>query len=314
MDIVYSVVIPCYNEEESIRETHRRLTEVMQGMGESYELVYVNDGSRDQTPLLLDQLADSDKNVRVLHFAANRGHQLAVTAGLDYAEGQAIVIIDADLQDPPEVIPEMAARWKAGAQVVYGKRRSRQGETKFKEITAKAYYRLLRKIAGNIFPEDTGDFRLVDRQVADVVRGMPEHARYLRGMFAWAGFKQEALLYDRDKRFAGETHYPLKKMLRLAAHGIMSFSEKPLLWSLWLGLMWLFAGGLLLLVALILAIAGKYAGSFLLYGVIGLATGSVLSAVGILGGYLARVYDEVKGRPLYVVARTRGYQEDNRLV
>jgi dolichol-phosphate mannosyltransferase len=310
MNPVYSVVIPCYNEEESIGETHRRLTAVMQGMGEKYELIYVNDGSRDNTPALLDQLADGDPQVRVLHFAANRGHQVAVSAGLDYAVGDAVVIIDADLQDPPEVIPQMASRWKAGAQVVYGKRRSREGETKFKELTAKAYYRLLRKIAGDIFPEDTGDFRLVDRQVADVIRGMPEHARYLRGMFAWVGFKQEALLYDRDRRFAGETHYPLKKMLRLAAHGIMSFSEKPLLWPLWLGLMWLFASGLLFVIALIMAIAGKAAGSVLLYAVISLAAGCLLSAMGVLGAYLARVYDEVKGRPLYVVARTRGYEEE----
>ncbi|MGI6695539.1 MAG: glycosyltransferase family 2 protein [Christensenellales bacterium] len=310
MNPVYSVVIPCYNEEESINETHRRLSAVMRGMGEAYELVYVNDGSRDKTPELLDRLADGDKNVRVLHFAANRGHQLAVSAGLDYAVGDAIVIIDADLQDPPEVIPEMAARWKDGAQVVYGKRRSRAGETKFKEFTAKVYYRLLRKIAGDIFPEDTGDFRLVDKQVADVLRGMPEHARYLRGMFAWVGFKQEALLYDRDKRFAGETHYPLKKMLRLAANGIMSFSEKPLLWALWLGLLWLAASGILFLAALIMAIAGKGADSMLLYAVISLASGSVLSALGVLGAYVARVYDEVKGRPLYVVARTRGYEEN----
>ncbi|NLG57003.1 MAG: glycosyltransferase family 2 protein [Clostridiales bacterium] len=308
MDPVYSVVIPCYNEEESIVETHRRLSQVMEGMGESYELIYVNDGSRDETPVLLDALADGDKNVRVLHFAANRGHQVAVSAGLDYALGQAVVIIDADLQDPPEVIPEMAARWKAGAQVAYGKRRSREGETRFKEWSAKVYYRVLRKIAGDIFPEDTGDFRLVDRQVADVIRGMPEQARYLRGMFAWAGFRQEAVLYDRDRRFAGETHYPLKKMLRLAAHGIMSFSEKPLLWALWLGLIWLFSGGLLLLIALVMAIAGGKAGGLAHYGFLCLATGSVLSALGVLGAYLARVYDEVKGRPLYVVARTRGYE------
>ncbi|MDD4080203.1 MAG: glycosyltransferase family 2 protein [Eubacteriales bacterium] len=311
MDPVYSVVIPCYNEEESIGETHRRLTNVMRGMGESYELVYVNDGSRDDTPAMLDKLADGDDCVRVLHFAANRGHQVAVSAGLDYAQGQAVVIIDADLQDPPEIIPEMAARWKAGAGVVYGKRRSRAGESKFKEWSAKVYYRVLRKIAGDIFPEDTGDFRLVDKKVADVIRDMPEHARYLRGMFAWAGFEQEAVLYDRDRRYAGETHYPLKKMLRLAAHGIMSFSEKPLLWALWLGLIWLFMGGLLLLIALVMAIAGGNAGGVMRYAVTCLATGSILAALGILGAYLARVYEEVKGRPLYVVARTRGYEEEN---
>lgn len=313
MNPVYSVVIPCFNEQETIAETHRRMTRVMRDMGESYELIYVNDGSRDDTPALLDGLADGDAHVRVLHFAANRGHQVAVSAGIDYAAGDAVVIIDADLQDPPEVIPGMAQRWKAGVQVVYGKRRSRAGETRFKEWTARAYYRLLRKIAGDIFPEDTGDFRLVDRRVADVIRGMPEQARYLRGMFAWAGFQQEALLYDRDKRFAGETHYPLKKMLRLAANGIMSFSEKPLLWPLWLGLLWLLASGLLFVAALVLALCGAGAAGALLYAVISLAAGSVLSGLGILGAYLARVYDEVKGRPLYVVARTRGYEEEEAL-
>jgi dolichol-phosphate mannosyltransferase len=309
MNPAYSVVVPCYNEEDCIAETHRRLTAVMEGMGEPYEILYVNDGSRDKTPQMLGELAEKDKHVRVIHFARNGGHQIAVSAGMDYAAGDAVIIIDADLQDPPEVIPQMAARWKAGVKVVYGQRRKREGESAFKLLTAKWYYRLLRKLAGDIFPRDTGDFRLADRQVIDVVKNMPEHARYLRGMFAWAGFKQEALLYDRDKRFAGVTHYPLKKMLRLASHGVMSFSEKPLLFALWAGLGWLFVSALLLLWLIIALIATGSAAHLVLPFLITLSTGSLLVALGILGAYLARVYDEAKGRPLYVVSHTLGFDK-----
>lgn len=309
MQPVYSVVVPCYNEEAVIGESHRRLTEVMQGMGESYELVFVNDGSRDATPRLLDELALSDPHVRVVHFARNGGHQIAVSAGVDYATGRAIVIIDADLQDPPEVIPQMAERWKAGAQVVYGQRRSRAGETWFKEKTAEVYYRLMQKLTNNSFPRNTGDFRLVDSKVADVVRAMPEHSRYLRGMFAWAGFQQEALLYDRDKRFAGETHYSLKKMLKLAADGVLSFSDKPLKLPMWLGVFWLTAGAVTALVLLVLALMGNAGGLWWLAALMMVLFGSALSMLGVVGAYLSRVYEEVKGRPLYVVARTTGFPE-----
>ncbi|MHC1786671.1 MAG: glycosyltransferase family 2 protein [Christensenellales bacterium] len=307
MQPVYSVVIPCYNEEAVIGESYRRLTRVMADLGEAYELIFVNDGSRDKTPGMLDDLAVKDGHVRVVHFARNGGHQIAVTAGLDYASGQATVIIDADLQDPPELIPQMAAKWREGAQVVYGKRRSRAGETAFKKKTAELYYGLMQRLTNNAFPRDTGDFRLVDKQVADAVRRMPEHARYLRGMFAWVGFRQEALLYDRDKRFAGETHYPFKKMLKLAADGIMSFSDKPLKLPLWLGLFWLAAGGLLLLALIVMALWGVQGGLWWLAALLCVLGGSVLISLGILGGYLARVYDEVKGRPLYIVSGTKGF-------
>jgi len=309
MSPVYSIVVPCYNEEACIRETHRRLSAVMAGMGESYEILYVNDGSRDKTPAMLDDLAARDTRVRVIHFARNAGHQMAVSAGLDYAAGQAVIIIDADLQDPPELIPEMAARWKAGAQVVYGQRRKRAGESRFKELTAKWYYRVLRRLAGDAFPEDTGDFRLVDRAVVDVVTAMPEHARYLRGMFAWAGFRQEALPYDRDARFAGQTHYPLKKMLRLASHGILSFSDKPLLWPLWCGLIWLIVAAGMVVKLLVRHFLGWSNAALAVPFLLVLGTGSVLVSLGILGAYLARVYEEVKGRPLYVVARTVGFSK-----
>ena len=309
MKPVFSVVIPCYNEEEVIMESYRRISAVMLSMGEPYELVFVNDGSKDATPALLNRLADEDNSVRVLHFARNAGHQIAVSAGLDYAAGSAVVIIDADLQDPPELIPEMARLWRDGAQVVYGQRRSRAGESFLKLKTAELYYKLIQKLTGNAIPRDTGDFRLVDEKVADAVRGMPEHARFLRGMFAWVGFKQVPLLYDRDKRFAGQTHYPFKKMLKLAADGIMSFSDKPLKLPLWMGLAWLFLGGLTLLVLLIMALAGHSGGGWWLASLLMIGFGSTLASIGIAGGYLARVYDEVKQRPLYIVADTRGFDE-----
>ena len=309
MKPVFSVVIPCYNEEEVIMESYRRISAVMLSMGEPYELVFVNDGSKDATPALLNRLADEDNSVRVLHFARNAGHQIAVSAGLDYAAGSAIVIIDADLQDPPELIPDMARLWREGAQVVYGQRRSRAGESFLKLKTAELYYKLIQKLTGNAIPRDTGDFRLVDEKVADAVRGMPEHARFLRGMFAWVGFKQVPLLYDRDKRFAGQTHYPFKKMLKLAADGIMSFSDKPLKLPLWMGLVWLFLGGLTLLVLLIMALAGHSGGGWWLASLLMIGFGSTLASIGIAGSYLARVYDEVKQRPLYIVADTRGFDE-----
>ena len=309
MKPVFSVVIPCYNEEEVIMESYRRISAVMLSMGEPYELVFINDGSKDATPALLNRLADEDNSVRVLHFARNAGHQIAVSAGLDYAAGSAVVIIDADLQDPPELIPDMARLWREGAQVVYGQRRSRAGESFLKLKTAELYYKLIQKLTGNAIPRDTGDFRLVDEKVADAVRGMPEHARFLRGMFAWVGFKQVPLLYDRDKRFAGQTHYPFKKMLKLAADGIMSFSDKPLKLPLWMGLAWLFLGGLTLLVLLIMALAGHSGGGWWLASLLMIGFGSTLASIGIAGSYLARVYDEVKQRPLYIVADTRGFDE-----
>ena len=309
MKPVYSVVVPCYNEEDCIKETHTRLTRVMQGIGEPYEILYVNDGSKDGTPALLNTLAGQDSAVRVLHFARNAGHQLAVSAGLDYASGDAVVIIDADLQDPPELIPQMAERWKAGAQVVYGRRKSREGESWLKKLTARGYYRFLRRLAGDAFPEDTGDFRLADRKVVDVIKAMPEHARYLRGMFAWAGFEQEALLYDREKRFAGQTHYPLKKMLRLAAHGILSFSEKPLLWPLWFGLFWLLGAAGILGAILVLALQSRETAPLFMPLLLSLGVGLILLSLGVLGAYLARIHEEVKGRPLYIVAQTLGFEK-----
>ena len=303
----YSVIIPCYNEEEVLRETHKRMTRVMQGMGESYELIYVNDGSRDDTAKILEDICKQDANARAIMFARNAGHQMAVSAGLDYADGDAVIIIDADLQDPPEVIPEMAARWKDGVQVVYGQRKKRNGETFFKKFTASVYYKSLSKLTNGMVPRDTGDFRLVDRQVADVIRSMPEHARFLRGMFAWAGFKQEAYLYDRDKRFAGETHYPLKKMLKLAADGVFSFSVKPLKAAWMCGLCWIGLGCLIGFVLLLCLLFGASSSAWWLAALMMVLAGNVLVCVGIAGEYMGRIYDDVRARPLYIVARTLGF-------
>lgn len=309
MHPVYSVIVPCYNEEAVLSETHKRLTKVLQGMNEPYEIVYVNDGSRDKTPDILRELVKTDPAVRALMFARNAGHQNAVSAGLDYASGDALVIIDADLQDPPELIPDMAKMWKEGVQVVYAQRKQRAGESAFKKVTASAYYKLLNGLTGGMVPRDTGDFRLVDRKVADVIRGMPEHNRFLRGMFASVGFRQAPILYDRDKRFAGESHYPLKKMLKLAADGVFSFSVKPLKWITSLGLILLPLGLTGLLALLILLFCGVHGGLWWLAALNVLLTGAVLTALGILGEYIARIYDESRGRPLYIVADALGFDD-----
>ncbi len=307
---LYSVIVPCYNEEAVLHETHKRLTKVLSQMDGDYEIIYVNDGSRDKTPEILRDLSAADSHVRAIMFARNAGHQMAVTAGLDYACGDAIVIIDADLQDPPEVIPEMAEKWKAGSQIVFGQRKKRDGESAFKKITASAYYKILSWMTGGMVPRDTGDFRLVDKKVADVIRGMPEHARFLRGMFAWVGFMQEALLYDRDKRFAGETHYPLKKMLKLAADGIFSFSVKPLKFITFLGMGFGFLALFALFILFILLLCGVPGGNWWLAGLMVGLTGVVLCALGIVGEYIARIYDETRGRPLYIVADALGFAKE----
>ncbi len=308
MKPVLSVVIPAYNEEEVLAASFARLDAAMRGIGEPYELIFVNDGSRDGTAGILKGLAEAHEAVRALHFSRNFGHQIAVTAGLDAAEGDAVVIIDCDLQDPPEVIPEMVAKWREGFDVVYGKRAKREGETAFKKLTAWGFYRAINGLSGVKMPEDTGDFRLVSRAAADAVRAMPEHNRYLRGMFTWIGFRQAEVLYNRDKRFAGETKYPLKKMLKLAMDGMLSFSLKPLAWITWLGGLLAAGGGLWLLILLVLALIGHDClGTASLAALALLLSGAIIGSIGILGAYLGRAYDEVRGRPLYFIASKDGY-------
>lgn len=303
MNIRYSVVVPVYNEVENLSELYRRVREVMEGLGEPWELVLVDDGSSDGSVEQIRQLAQSDSRVRPVIFARNFGHQIAVTAGLDYARGQAIIIMDADLQDPPEVIPRLIERWREGYEVVYAVRAEREGETWFKKATAAFFYRLIYRIADVKIPLDTGDFRLLDRKVVDVLRRMRERHRFLRGMAAWVGFRQIGVEYRRAPRFAGETKYPFRKMLRLALNAITGFSYLPLQLATFFGF---FSAGLAILAIPIVAVL-RMTGWQAFYGqattlIAVLFLGGVqLISLGILGEYIGRIYDEVKGRPLYVV-------------
>ncbi len=307
-----SVVVPLYNEEEVIGESYARLTRVMQKTGEEYELIFINDGSRDKTAQLAAEIAEKDNRVRLICFSRNFGHQIAITAGMDYAKGDAVVIIDADLQDPPEVIPLMVEKWKEGYQVVYGKRTKRHGESIFKKLTAMAFYRFLKQMTQVDIPTDTGDFRLMDRKVCDVMKRLGERNRYVRGLVSWVGFKQYALPYVREERFAGETKYPLKKMLRLAMDAITSFSYKPLKLATLVGF---FLSGLSFLY-LLFVLAQKLWGAATAPGwasilaVQLLFNGVILIILGIIGSYIGRIYEESKGRPLYIVQEEIGFEEE----
>ena len=308
--IKYSVIIPMYNEEEVILESYRRLDNVMRPLGEEYELIFVNDGSRDRTMEIMLDVAKKDPHVKIVDFARNFGHQTAVTAGMKYSSGDAVVIIYADLQDPPELIPGMIEKWKEGYEVVYGKRLKREGETKFKLVTAKAFYKLINSLSGNMIPMDTGDFRLIDRAVVDAMNSMPEHNRFLRGMGSWVGFRQYAYEYKRDERWAGTTKYPLKKMIKLAKDGIISFSSKPLELLSVLGCVSIGVCFLWLLVLIILAICSVFFRQWqLIVAFMGIFAGIILIGMGILGEYIGRIYDEAKGRPLYTVLRTVNFED-----
>ena len=302
-----SIVVPCYNEQESIHACHAKLTEVLSALKESYEIVYVDDGSRDETAELLEQIHMHDAHVVVVRLSRNFGHQPAVTAGLSASLGQAVVIIDADLQDPPELIPEMVALWRTGYKVVYGIRRTRDGETPFKLWTAKAFYRLINSLSDVEIPVDTGDFRLIDRVVVDVFLQMPERHRLLRGMWSWIGFSQVGLPYQRAQRFAGETKYPLRKMLGLALDGIVSFSVVPLRLVTALG--FLSAGGAFIGIVYTLWVrllthswVRGWAISFV--GMLFMA-GVQMLCLGILGEYIGRIYTESKQRPLFIQLEVR---------
>ncbi|MGB0389336.1 MAG: glycosyltransferase family 2 protein, partial [Ardenticatenaceae bacterium] len=315
MQPVLSVVVPIFNEEQVIPEMYRRMTSVLEGIGEPYELVLVNDGSRDRSGELLHDLHLRDPHVRVINFARNFGHQIAITAGMDYAQGAAVVVIDSDLQDPPEVIAEMVEKWREGYHVVYGVRTEREGESWFKLTTANLFYRLINSMTSVDIPLDAGDFRLMDRAVIQTLRAMREKRRYMRGLSAWVGFKQTPLPYKREARFAGETKYPLKKMLRFATDGVTNFSLLPLQFATWMG----FASAFLALVGLIIAFFGRLIWPDVLFGqattlVSVLFIGGVqLISLGIIGEYLGRIYEEVKGRPLYIVGNAWGYQQDTPL-
>jgi dolichol-phosphate mannosyltransferase len=303
MNITYSIVAPIYNEIDNLPELYRRIREVMDSSGEPWELVLVDDGSTDGSTDKIRELAHADQRVRPVIFARNFGHQVAITAGWDYARGEAVVIIDADLQDPPEVILELAKKWREGYEVVYAVRAEREGETWFKKITAAVFYRLIRWITDVNIPVDTGDFRLMDRKVVDVLKQMRERHRFPRGMSAWVGFRQIGVEYKRSARLAGVTKYPFKKMLRLALNAITSFSYFPLQVATFFGFL---SAGLAILAIPVVAIL-RLAGSHFFEGqtttlISVLFLGGVqLISLGILGEYIGRLYDEAKGRPLYIV-------------
>ncbi len=308
----YSVIIPVFNEEEVLAESYKRLKEVMDSTGETYELLFVDDGSRDQSKAILTSFAMNDPSVKLLSFSRNFGHQPAITAGIDHAGGEAVVIIDCDLQDPPRVILEMIKKWKEGYQVVYGQRLKRKGETMMKKFTAKTYYRLLKSMTNFDIPVDTGDFRLMDRKVCEAIKSLHEKNRYMRGMVSWVGFKQTAVLYERDERFAGETKYPFKKMIKLAFDGITSFSHKPLKLGIGIGFFMSLLSFLYLLFIIYqkLFTASTITGWPSTVAIILFSQGIVLMILGLMGEYIGRIYDEVKGRPIYIVNTSINFEQD----
>ncbi|MED3977600.1 glycosyltransferase family 2 protein [Priestia megaterium] len=301
--VKYSIVVPVYNEEEVIHETYRRLTEVMRSTKEAYELLFVNDGSRDRTAEIIKEYSEQDPTVVLLDFARNFGHQIAITAGMDYARGEAVVVIDADLQDPPELILEMIEKWKKGFDVVYAKRTKRKGETYFKKQTAAMFYRFLRAMTDIDIPLDTGDFRLLDRKVCNQMNSIQEKNRFVRGLVSWVGFKQIAVEYERDERLAGESKYPLKKMLKLSMDGITSFSYKPLKLASYAGVTLSGIGFIYLLVVLYLKLFtdSTITGWASLIVIQLFFSGIILIILGMIGEYIGRIYDETKNRPLYIV-------------
>lgn len=303
MKITYSIIAPIYNEIENLPELYRRVKQVMDSCGETWELILVDDGSTDGSTEKIRQLGAADPAVRPVIFARNFGHQVAITAGWDYARGDAIVIIDADLQDPPETILELAKKWREGYEVVYAVRGEREGETWFKKFTAAAFYRLIYSITDVKIPVDTGDFRLMDRKVVNVLKQMKERHRFPRGMSAWVGFRQVGVTYKRAARVAGVTKYPFKKMLRLALNAITGFSYFPLQVATYFGFI---SAGISILAIPVVAVM-RLAGSHFFEGqattlISVLFLGGVqLISLGILGEYVGRLYDEAKGRPLYIV-------------
>ncbi len=306
----YSFIVPIYNEEEIIPELYRRLSAVMNRMDGLVELILINDGSRDRSLKLLRDLHQKDPRICYLSFARNFGHQIAVTAGLNFVRGQVIVILDADLQDPPELIPDMVEKWRQGYQVVYAQRTQRLKEGWFKRFTAYFFYRILKKLADVEIPTDTGDFCLMDRQIVDILNSMPERTRYIRGLRSWVGFQQTAIRFERNPRFAGEVKYTFRKSLALAINGLVSFSIVPLRLSTYLGLVAAAAAIFMALLVLYwrLFVPHSPLTGFTIILMAIFFLGSVqLVSVGILGEYIGRIYEEVKARPLYTLAEVGGF-------
>jgi polyisoprenyl-phosphate glycosyltransferase len=311
----YSFIIPIYNEEETIPEMHCRVSAVMERMDGLVELILVNDGSRDRSLKLLRELHEKDPRVCYLSLARNFGHQVAVTAGLNFARGQVIVILDADLQDPPELIPDMVEKWRQGYKLVYAQRLRRHKEGWFKRFTAYAFYRILKKLADVDIPTDTGDFCLMDRQVVDVLNSMPERNRYIRGLRSWVGFQQTSIMFERDPRFAGEVKYTFRKSLALAVNGLVSFSRVPLRLSTYVGLLAAVIAvlmGLLVIYWRIFVPHSPLTGFTIILVAIFFLGAVQLVSIGILGEYVGRIHEEVKGRPLYTLAEVAGFSGQSR--
>lgn len=309
--MIYSFLVPLYNEEETLPELVRRLISIANRLDASTEIVLVNDGSRDNSVALLRQFQQQDSRICYISLARNFGHQIAVTAGLHFVRGDVVVILDADLQDPPELIPEMILQWRSGFQVVYAQRRARAKESVWKRGFAFVFYRVLARLSDVEIPIDTGDFCLLDRSVVDVLNRMPERTRYLRGLRSWVGFRQVAVTFDRDPRFAGDVKYTFRKSFKLAISGIVSFSQVPLRLAMYVGL---FAAFVALLMALLILywrifVPNSPLAGFTIILVAIFFLGAVqLVSIGILGEYIGRIYEEVKGRPLYTVAEVSGFE------
>lgn len=309
-----SVVIPCFNEELVLRATHERLSQAVSAIDDfEHELIFVDDGSSDGTFEVLSEIQSRDPHARIIRLSRNFGHQIAVTAGLEAARGDVVVVIDADLQDPPEVIREMVDLWRSGNHVVYGSRTTRAGESRFKLLTAKAFYRIINRLSDTQIPLDTGDFRLMDRRVVDVLLAMPERGRFLRGMVSWVGFQQTPLPYEREARPAGRTKYSLIRMVRFAMDGIISFSVLPLRLAALTGLLaiWVALGGIIM--AVVVHTLGLYdlrlgRGWASLFVAVLFMGGVQLLTLGVMGEYLGRIYTEVKRRPLYAVQERLGFE------
>jgi glycosyltransferase involved in cell wall biosynthesis len=310
MPELISIVVPCLNEQEVLRETNRRLLAVLEQLPQKFEILYVDDGSTDATPDILRELQALDERIRLVRFSRNFGHQLAITAGLEHAAGDAVAVMDADLQDPPEVLADLVAKWMDGFDVVYGVRAEREGETAFKRGTAKLFYRVMGKLSDTAIPVDTGDFRLMSRQVVDALLAMPERDRFVRGMVSWLGFSQAAIPYRREARAAGVTKFSLFKMMRFATDGVVSFSTLPLRLATWVGFA---ASGIAILGILItvierlLGVEGLVRGWASLLVAILFLGGVQLICMGIIGEYVGRIYGESKRRPLYVVKERMGF-------